>query len=189
MALMVKNLPASAGEKEVWFNPWVGKIPWRRKWQPTPIFLPGECPGQRSLVGCSPWGCQELDTTEGTWRACTHTHTHTHTWFPSSVGGKLSAHTHTHTHTISFQCWGELSAHTHTRFPSSVGGKLSSQGTERRAHALPGLCCLAGAFRDPNMLPPHTALNSGNLSMGQGIQTLVLKKFGPQQHQYHLATW
>ena len=36
------------------FNPWVGKIPWRRKWQPTPVFLPGESHGWRSLVGCSP---------------------------------------------------------------------------------------------------------------------------------------
>ena len=37
---------------------------WRRKWQPTPVFLPGESHGQRSLVGCSPWGRQESDTTE-----------------------------------------------------------------------------------------------------------------------------
>ena len=46
------------------FNPWVGKIPWRRKWQPTPVLLPGKSHGQRSLVGCSPWGRKELGTTE-----------------------------------------------------------------------------------------------------------------------------
>ena len=46
------------------FDPWVGKIPWRREWQPTPVFLPGESHGQGSLVGKSPWGCKELDTTE-----------------------------------------------------------------------------------------------------------------------------
>ena len=46
------------------FDPWVGKIPWRTKWQPTPVFLPGESHGRRSLVGCSPWGCKESDTTE-----------------------------------------------------------------------------------------------------------------------------
>ena len=40
------------------------KIPWRRKWQATPVFLPGESHGQRSLVGYSPWGCKELDRTE-----------------------------------------------------------------------------------------------------------------------------
>jgi len=43
---------------------WIGKIPWRRKRQPTPVFLPGESHGQRSLVGCSPWGCKESDATE-----------------------------------------------------------------------------------------------------------------------------
>ena len=46
------------------FNPWVGKIPWRRKWQPTPVFLPGEFHGQRSLAGCSPWCHKESDTIE-----------------------------------------------------------------------------------------------------------------------------
>jgi len=45
------------------FNPWVEKVFWRRKWQPTPVFLPGESRGQRSLVGFSPWTCKELDTT------------------------------------------------------------------------------------------------------------------------------
>ena len=45
------------------FNPWVGKIPWQRKWQPTPVFLPGEFHGQRSPVGSmgSPWGHKESD--------------------------------------------------------------------------------------------------------------------------------
>ena len=47
------------------FNPWVGKIPWRRKWQPTPVFLPGKSHGRRSLVGYSPWGRKESDMTEG----------------------------------------------------------------------------------------------------------------------------
>ena len=46
------------------FDPWVRKIPWRRKWQPTPVFLPGESHGHRSLVGCSSWHPKELDTTE-----------------------------------------------------------------------------------------------------------------------------
>ena len=45
-------------------NPWVGKIPWRREWQPTPVFLPGEFHRQRSLAGYSPWGRKELDRTE-----------------------------------------------------------------------------------------------------------------------------
>ena len=43
------------------FDPWVGKIPWRREWHPTPVLLPGESHGQRSLVGYSPWGDKEYD--------------------------------------------------------------------------------------------------------------------------------
>ena len=46
------------------FDPWVRKIPWRRKWQPIPVLLPGESHGGRSLGGYSPWGCEESDTTE-----------------------------------------------------------------------------------------------------------------------------
>ena len=46
------------------FNPWVGKIPWSRKWKPTPIFLPGKSHGQRSPVGYSLWDCKELDLSE-----------------------------------------------------------------------------------------------------------------------------
>ena len=48
------------------FDPWVGKIPWRRAWQPTPVFLLRESHGQRSLVGYSRCGCKESDTTEVT---------------------------------------------------------------------------------------------------------------------------
>ena len=47
------------------FNPWVGKIPWRREWQPTPVFLPVKSHGRRSLTGYSPWDHKESDTTEG----------------------------------------------------------------------------------------------------------------------------
>ena len=60
---------------------WVRKIPWSRKWQLTPVFLPEKFHRQRSLEGYSPWGCNKSDTTE-------HVHTHTHT------------HTRTHTHTL-----------------------------------------------------------------------------------------
>ena len=82
MTLM--GFPSSSGGKESvclcrrykrWgFHPWVGKIPWRRPWQPTPVFLPGESHGQRSLVYTT-WGFKESDSTE-----CAPTHTHsTHT--------------------------------------------------------------------------------------------------------------
>ena len=45
------------------FNPWVRKIPWRRKWQPTRGFLPGKSHGQKGLAGHSPWGCKKSDMT------------------------------------------------------------------------------------------------------------------------------
>ena len=66
---MVKNPPACRRPR---FDPWVRKIPWRRKWLPTPVFLLGEFHGQRSLVGYSLWSHKESDTTE----QLTHTHTH-----------------------------------------------------------------------------------------------------------------
>ena len=70
------GFPGSAGGKEpacqcrrhkrLSFHPWVGKIPWRRAWLPTLVFLPGESHGQKSLVGYNPRGHKESDTTEVT---------------------------------------------------------------------------------------------------------------------------
>ena len=74
---MIKKLPASAGDKRCGFDPWVGKIPRRRKWQPTPVFLPEKSHGKRILVGYSPWGLKESDATERLrtrMRMRTHTH-------------------------------------------------------------------------------------------------------------------
>ena len=62
--LAVKNPLANAHRhKRHRFNPRVGTIPWRRAWQSTPVILPGESHGQRSLVGYSPWGRTESDMT------------------------------------------------------------------------------------------------------------------------------
>ena len=63
--LLVKNVPANAGDLRHAGSVRVGKIPCRRAWHPTPVFLPEESHGQRSLVDYSPWGDKELD--------CTHT--------------------------------------------------------------------------------------------------------------------
>ena len=57
-----KESARNAGDP--WFDPWVRKIPWKRAWQPTLVFLLGESHGLRSLVGYSPWGHKEKDTTE-----------------------------------------------------------------------------------------------------------------------------
>ena len=65
VALVVMNQPANAGDTVRHnFNPSVGKISWRRSWQPTPVFLPGESPGQRSLEGYIPSRHNEPDMTE-----------------------------------------------------------------------------------------------------------------------------
>ena len=53
------------------FHPWVGKIPCKKKWLPTPVFLPGESHGQRSPAGYRPWGHKESDMTE---QLSTHKH-------------------------------------------------------------------------------------------------------------------
>ena len=59
---MVKNPPANAGDVRHGFDPWVRKIPWRRKWNPTPVFLLEESHGKRSLVDCySTWGHKKSD--------------------------------------------------------------------------------------------------------------------------------
>ena len=60
VAQTVKYLPAI---QETWVQSLVGKTPWRRAWLPTPVFLPGESHGQKSLVGCSPWGSKESGMT------------------------------------------------------------------------------------------------------------------------------
>ena len=67
VALVVKGLSCQhRNHKTRGFDPWVGKIPWRRKWQPTPVFMPGKSHGQRSLAGYSLWGCTESDMTAQT---------------------------------------------------------------------------------------------------------------------------
>ena len=63
---MVKNLPAMLETQEMWVRSLGGQDPWRRAWQPNPVFLFGESYGQRSLMGYSPWGHKELDLIEAT---------------------------------------------------------------------------------------------------------------------------
>ena len=71
--VVVMNPPANAGDaRDTGLVSQVKKIPWRREWQPIPVFLPGECHGWRSLAGYSPWGHKESDTAEGLrMHACT----------------------------------------------------------------------------------------------------------------------
>ena len=66
LKLTMYHLPSDLGLqcRRLRFDPWVRKIPWRREWLPSPVFLPGEFHGQRSLAGYSQWGCKKADTTE-----------------------------------------------------------------------------------------------------------------------------
>ena len=68
---VVKNPPAVQEMQETRVQSWVGKIAWKRAWQLTLVFLPGEFHGWRNLVGYNPWGCKESDTTEATQHAHT----------------------------------------------------------------------------------------------------------------------
>ena len=58
--------PTRRRHKKYGFDPWVRNIPWRRAWQPTTVFLPGESLGQRSVTGYSLYLCKESDTTKAT---------------------------------------------------------------------------------------------------------------------------
>ena len=69
VVLVVKNLSANTGEARPEFDPWVGKMPWSRKRQPTPVFLPGKLHRPKSLGSYSPQGCEKKGA---------HAHTNTH---------------------------------------------------------------------------------------------------------------
>ena len=87
----VKNLPVMR-ETWVWSLGW--EIPWRREWQPTPVFLPGESHEQRSLVSYSPWGRSELDMTDRLTHTCAVTRallSFTYWGFSGGAHGKESA--------------------------------------------------------------------------------------------------
>ena len=71
VAQWVKNMPAMLWQRRCSFHPWVRKIPWRRAWQLTPVFLPGEFRGLRSLAGYSPWALKRVRQNQIKW-ACMH---------------------------------------------------------------------------------------------------------------------
>ena len=73
-------------------DPWVGKIPWRRKWQPTPVILPGEFHGQGSLAGYSPWGCKESGKTEQLSLTYAHENITTVNAYTCPLSPKVSSH-------------------------------------------------------------------------------------------------
>ena len=120
------------------FRPWVTEVPWRRKWQPPPGFLPGKSHGQRSLTGYSLWGVRVRHH----WaceRAHTHTHTHTHIHdtlheAPSHEAGAKGS-----------LCWrGQVSNQNEEAHVSGYRGWLLSTGALRVLLAI--VCKKMGAF-------------------------------------------
>ena len=130
---MVKHLSTM---QETWVRALVGKIPWRRKWQSTPVLLPGESHGQRSLVGYSLWGCKELGTTERL-----HYHFHSVLW---STQEELLVFSFFH-----------LSSHTEDRSDDFQAPHLldwQPEVPESVSHTLPSLFVAVNYLRRPLFL-------------------------------------
>ena len=101
-----KESACSAGGRRWGFDPWIRKIPWRKKCQPTPVFLPGEAQGQRTLAGYGSWGHRESDTTE---------QLSMHTWVPWGRGKWRS-----NADSTARSGWGSLSVTVSTRLPGNA---------------------------------------------------------------------
>ena len=119
------------------FNPWVGKIPWRRAWQPPPVFLSGghgnplqysgKSHGQRSLVGYSPWHHERVEHDgNGLVRVCMCAHTHMCTHMHTYMHARTHTCTHAHTHTGAFVefLWRAKAWVTHLGYSLDPGEKL-----------------------------------------------------------------
>ena len=111
-------------------NPWVGKIPWRRKLQWTPVFLSEKSHGQSNLVGYSPWGYKESDTTEKLscclgWEqntAVNQSISHTHCTYPPTHTHSLSHYDMLpHTGTFHYNSWTFISHQNHPKSMAYTG--------------------------------------------------------------------
>ena len=152
------------------FNPRVGKIPWCRKWQPTPAFLPGKSQGQRSLAGYSPWGCIESYMTE---------HTCTPTDIPNELRAKspslgitdLTPACLSNTDLLHSSCLG-------CSQPHIVAFLLSSNTSE-------GLCTRCSLHQDARVQlftwqpSPPSCLHSGDISRRAGLPSHPIYKSTP----------
>ena len=116
--------------RKLGFSPWVRKGPWRRKWQPAPVFLPGKFHGQRSLVGYSPRDHKELAMTEGAhMHLHTHTHTHTHIFQDSLTDAAKEAGWSQAYHTFFFDTPGNQTS-------SKICPVLKGEGGQMDEHIL-----------------------------------------------------
>ena len=139
------------------FDPWIRKIPRRREWLPTPVFLTGISHGQRSLVGYSPWGRKESDTTE----QLTHTHTHTHMLHGQTGAPGIQRWRGWNSHLQHHHFYSSSQAHLHTM--ESVHLCILSQmlqGIKRKQVAINNLLFPSSLFKilltlqRSNQMPP-----------------------------------
>ena len=100
----VNNPPANAGDAG--FDPWVRKIPWRRKWPPTPVFLPGKSSGQRSLAGYSPRGHKRVGRSLATKQQKQHKENHGWCLFLWIIAHLLEKETATHSSVLAWRIPG-----------------------------------------------------------------------------------
>ena len=101
---VVENPPANAGDiRDPGSIPGVGRFPWRREWQPTPLFLPRKFHGQGSWW--ARWSCKESDTTEWLSMVPTQTHTYTNTHTDTNTHTHTQTPTDTHTHKEEVTKW------------------------------------------------------------------------------------
>ena len=126
MSLTVRKKKNPHAIQETWVQPLVGKVPWRREWQPSPVFLPGEFHGQRRLAGYSPWSLKESDTTE---------HIYTHAGNRNGVAGALAPSR------VPFFCLVSNLPHTSSILPAPTGIELIMPGF-RHVKGLVHLTCL-----------------------------------------------
>ena len=100
-------------------DPWVGMVPWRRKWQPTPVFLSGESCGQRSLAGCSPQHCREVHVMSNE-----HAHTHTGQCIQDGISTGNEAWKEAEEHLICVNVCREENKYLVSTYGSRSAGKL-----------------------------------------------------------------
>ena len=164
------------------FEPWVGKIPWRRAWEPTLAFFPGKYPGPRSLVGYSPWCCKESDLTERLSHTCKaytqrlkHLPAMLETWV-RSLGREDSLEKEMATHP-SILAW-------RTPWTEEPGG-LQSIGLQRVGHDGRDVACARTHMHTHAHIPPLSAGPSFSLLFSTYIYLSFLRASPSHSRPWH----
>ena len=141
------------------FDPWVGKVPWRRKWKSTPVSLPGRSHEQRSLAGCSPWGHKESGMAE---------HEHTRVWDQVGFANVFSV-----SGLCSFLVSLQLLEHLPEWCPTSRDLKMAALGDlshfpkRLAASSSPGCVWTSHCHSDPLLLNDCVCVNDSAFLLGK----------------------